>query len=143
MKHRWIVTTCFGLLLGFSGCGEREIGAGTYPPTDGDFVRNLNGRGTAKVWGISFEVADPVGHASTSKFEGGLHSDPEKTDARFRFALGDEVEIQLEKVPGSPITFKLNGKLYGALETGDKVIVDKQRNVKVNDTARKPEGAGL
>jgi hypothetical protein len=142
MKHRLIVATCLTLLLALTGCGERKTGTGTYPPTDGDFVTNLDGRGTAKVWGIRFEVADPVGAASGSEFEGGLHSDPEQTNARVKITLGDDVDIQLQKVPGSPITFKLNGKPYGTLEVGDRVIIDKERNVKVNDTARQPEGAG-
>ena len=122
------------------GCGEKK--AGTFPPTDGDFVRNSDGRGTAKVWGMKFDVANPVGSAAGSKFEGGLHSDPEQTDARIKITLGDDVNIQLEKVPGISITFKLNGKMYGALEAGDNVIIDKERNVKVNDAARQPEGAG-
>jgi hypothetical protein len=68
---------------------------------------------------MNFDVADPVGHASGLGFEGGLHSDPEQTDARVKITLGDDVDIQLEKVPGSPITFTLNGKLYGALELGE------------------------
>jgi hypothetical protein len=48
--------------------------------------------------------------------------------------LGDDVNIRLEKVPGSAITFQLNGKMYGALEVGDRVVVDEERNVTVNDT---------
>jgi len=123
------------------GCGETKTAV--YPPTDGDFVKNSDGQGTAKVWGISFDVADPVGNAAGSKFDGGLHSDPEQTDARINITLGDDVNIQLEKVPGSLITFKLNGKMYGALEVGDTVIIDKERKVKVNDTARQSESAGL
>ena len=91
---------------------------------------------------MNFDVADPVGHASGSEFEGGLHSDPEQADARVKVKLGDDVNIQLEKVPGSPITFKVNGKLYGALEVGDKVTIGEGRKVRVNNTARQPEGEG-
>ncbi|MGB0581184.1 MAG: ankyrin repeat domain-containing protein [Limisphaerales bacterium] len=112
--------------------------SGTYPPTKGNFVKNLKGHGTARVWGIMFDVIEPVGHASGSSFEGGLHSDPEKTDARNNFYLGDDVKIRLEKVPGRPITFELNGNRYGTLEPGDKVSIDKERSVKVNATIRKP-----
>ena len=42
----------------------------------------------------------------------------------------------------APITFKLNGTNYGTLEVGDNVIIDKERNVEVNDTARQSEGEG-
>lgn len=99
-------------------------------------------RGTAKVWGIRFEVTELVGRGAKSEFDGMAHTSPEKTDARVRFTLGDDVEVQLEKVPDIPITFTLNGQLYGALEVGDKVIIDKNRNVIVNDTVRQPEESG-
>lgn len=126
--------TLSALLLAFAGCGEKKTA--THPPTDGDFVRNSESRATAQVWGMHFDVADPVGTAAGSESEGGLHSDPEQTDARVKVTLGDDVSIQLEKIPGRPITFQLNGKPYGTLEVGDRVVIDKERNVKVNDTAR-------
>jgi hypothetical protein len=139
MKNRLIVATFFTLILALVGCGEKKTS--TYPPTDGDFVKNSDGRGTAQVWGMHFDVVDTVGNTAGSEFEGGLHSDTEQTDGRIKITLGDDVNIRLEKVHGSPITFKLNGKMYGALEVGDRVLIDKERNVKVNDTARQSEGA--
>lgn len=143
IANRLLIAICLTLLLALSGRGERKSGAGTYPPTNGDFVTNLDGRGTARVWGICFEVADPVGKASGSEFEGGLHSDLEQTDARVRIALGDDVGILLEKVPGSPITFTLNERSYGTLDVGDQVIIDKERNVTINGTERQAEGPGV
>jgi len=97
MKNPLIVLTSFILLLGFVGCRKK---GSTYPPTDGDFVKNRDGRGTAQVWGIAFDVADPVGSGSSSQFEGGLHSNPERTDARIKVTLGDDVNIRLEKGTG-------------------------------------------
>jgi hypothetical protein len=112
----------------------------TFPPTEGDFGKNWHPepRGTARVWGIQFEVAEPVGGGAGSKFEGTVHSDPELTDARNTFNLGEDVNVRLEKVPGRPITFQMNGKRYGTLEVGDEVSIDKERNVTVNGETRQP-----
>lgn len=130
------------LLIALVGCGEKisTKKAGIFPPTDGDFVRNLDGRGTAQVWGITFDVADPVGGSASAHFEGML-SNSEKTDARTKITVGDDVNIRLEKVPGSGITFQFNGARYGTLEVGDNVVIDKERNVTVNDTRHRPEDA--
>ncbi len=136
MKHRLIFATFCTLLFAIVGCKKREII--TYPPSKGDFVTNSDGLGTARVWGIDFEVAELVGGDSGSEFEGMLHSNPEQTDARIKITFGDDVKIRLEKVPGSPITFQLNGKDYGALKLADKVAIDKERNVTVNGAIRQP-----
>ncbi len=135
--NRFAFVVCLSSLMVFGGCGQEEIG--TYPPSSGDFVENLDGRGTAKVWGIEFEVLSVVGSLTRSQFEGGLHSDPEKTDAQIDINLGDDVAVHLEKRPGSGITFQLNGKSYGSLEVGDKVLIDSERAVQVNDVSRQPE----
>ena len=140
MKLPWTAAFCLALLLALTECRENKTAVETDPPTDGDFVRYLEGRATARVWGIHFDVAEPKGHASGSEFDGGIHSDPEQTDARIKITMGDDVEIRLEKVPGSPIRFQMNGRPYGGLEVGDKVRIDKDRNVEVNDSARQADG---
>ena len=123
------------LLLLIAGCGKV---APTYPPSDGDFVRNIDEQGTAQVWGIQFSADKPVGNKASSSFTGQLHSDPEKTDARISVELGDDIHIKLEKIPGSPITLEMNGQSYGSLEVGDRVAIDEQREVQVNDMLRQP-----
>ena len=142
MRHQWIFTTFCTLLIALVGCGEKisTKKVGTFPPTAGDFVKNLDGRGTAQVWGMTFDVAEPNDGASGSSFEGTL-SHSEKTDARHTITMGDDVNIRLEKVPGSGITFQFNGENYGTLEVGDNVVIDKERNVTVNGTGHRPEDA--
>ena len=106
---------------------------------DGDFVKNSAGKGTAQVWGINFDVADPVGVSAGSHIEGTISSDFDQSDVWNEITLGDDVKIRLEKVPGNTITFKLNGKVLGTIEVGDIVVIDKKRNVMVNGTIRQPE----
>lgn len=88
-----------------------------------------------------FEVTEPVGGSAGSEFDGMLHSDAEQTDARHCFNLGDDVSIRLEKVPGRPITFQMNGRRYGTLEVGDQVRIDRDRQVIVNGAMRQPSAA--
>jgi hypothetical protein len=133
MKQRLFFVTCCAILVAVGGCGKASHS--TYPPTSGDFVKNENGHGAAKVWGIAFDVTDVAGGGSSSHFTGSLNSDPEKTDARNDFSMGD-VRIRLEKVPGKPLSIRLNDKEYGALNIGDKVSIDKERKMKVNDSLR-------
>ena len=103
------------VFLALTGCQEKKTNPETYPPSKGDFISNMKDRGTAQLWGIRFEIAEPVGTSAESTFDGGLHSLPEKTDGRQKFTLGEDIEVQLEKVPDSPITFQFNGKAYGTL----------------------------
>lgn len=138
MKHPLLFALCCTILAVHIGCGQNT--ATPYPPSSGDYVKNFDGRGTAKVWGITFDVAEPVGRSAGSRFDGSPSNDPEKTDARIEITIGD-VKILLEKIPGSPITFGFNGDNYGTLEIGDKVSLDNERNVKVNGSERKPEEA--
>ncbi|AQT67829.1 hypothetical protein STSP2_00980 [Anaerohalosphaera lusitana] len=138
MKHKLTLAASLMLLLAILGC-PKEDSPSTYPPTSGNFVKNIDGRGIAKVWGIDFEVAETVGGGAASKFEGQLHSDPDQTDAQVEVTIGDDVNIRLEKFPGSPVTLQFNNNNYGTVEVGDKVVIDAQRNVMVNGNLRKPE----
>lgn len=134
MTHRFILATLWTLVFMLAGCGEK--GVGTFPPTEGDFVKNSGDRGTAQIWGIQFDVANPVGGSAESHFEGTIHSDRNQTDARITIALGDDVNVRLEKVPGSAITFHLNGQLFGNVSPGETVAIDRDRDVTVNGTPR-------
>ena len=138
MKHQFVSITLCMLVLALVGCRDKnQAHPPTYPPSEGDFVKNIDGRGTAQIWSIDFEVAETVGRTVASHFEGGLHSDPEKTNARVNITLGDDVKIRLEKIPGSPITLQFNNEDYGTVEVGDKVVIDKERNVSINGQVRR------
>jgi len=94
-----------------------------------------DGRGTAEAWGISFDVAETTSERVVGREEGTSSSNPEETNLRRTITLSD-VTIVLEKRSVAPITLKINGKPFGDLQTGDKVTIDKDRNIKVNDAAR-------
>ena len=114
--------------------------AGCEPPTPAQpqafNVSIKDGRGTAEAWGISIDVAETTSETVLGKEEGTSSSNPEETDLRRTITLSD-VTIVLRKRSVDPITLKINGKPFGELQIGDKVTIDKDRNIKVNDVARK------
>jgi hypothetical protein len=138
MKHALLLTMYCIFITVLSSCG-RDQSTSTDPVLSGGTVTNFDGRGTASVWGITFDVVEPVGTSAGSRLDGTISSDPDETNARNEITIGDDVKIRLEKVPGSAITFGLNGKKYGTLEAGDTVLIDGERNVNVNDSLRHPE----
>lgn len=121
---------CFVVI---AGCGPAFE---TSPPTQGDFVSNVEGHGSARVWGITFDVEKTVGSKSGSSFDGTLSTKTESSDARVVLEIGDDVTIQLEKQPQQGIVFSLNGRPFGELSVGDKVEIDASRQVRVNAQPR-------
>lgn len=109
----------------------------------GDFVKNSDGHGTAWVWDIYFDVAEPVGGSAGSKYSGtSSGAFPENNKGQMTFNVGSDVNIRLQRVPGRPVLFELNDQTYGTLDPGDKVVIDKERSVTVNGTVRKPAVTG-
>jgi hypothetical protein len=125
------------LLMGLVGCSGSS--QPVIPPTSSDFVKNDGGVGTARVFGIDFQVHVESSGAGTDDAIAVNFVDPEKTGARKRFHFGDEVTIQLDSVDGSEVTFVLNDQDFGTLKVGDKVVIDAERKVQVNGTARLPK----
>jgi hypothetical protein len=124
------------LLLTFAGCNNSA--SPVIPPTTGDFVKNQSGVGTAEVFGIEFRVKVNSRGART---EDRIHAnfvDPEQSSARKRFTFGDEITIQLDSINEAEVSFLLNDQDFGTLNVGDKVVIDEERNVEVNGTARLP-----
>ncbi|MCA9139005.1 MAG: hypothetical protein KDB00_19670 [Planctomycetales bacterium] len=124
------------VLLALVGCGGTS--SIPIPPTTGDFVKNDDGAGTAQVFGIEFSVRVNSSGASTDDAIHANFLDPEQSSARKRFTLGDDIMVQLESVNGSQVRFMLNDQDFGALNVGDKVVIDDERNVEVNGTPRSP-----
>lgn len=134
--HRLLSLVLLTQLFVYVGCSQSpEI---PIPPTSGDFVKSEDGVGTAKVFGIDFQVAVSAGGAST---EDEIHADflePEKSGASKRFTLGDEAVIQLDSINESEVEFVYNDQDYGTLKVGDQVVIDAEGNVTVNGTERMP-----
>lgn len=122
------------LLFLLVGCSENSTPP--IPPSNGDFVRNSNGVGAARVFGIDFSVAVNSSGAGTDT---DIHADfvePDESSAMKRFTLGDDVRIQLDSIDESQVRFTFNDQDFGILSVGDKVVIDKERNVEVNGTQR-------
>ncbi len=123
--------------LALVGCGRTS--APPIPPTAGDFVKNNNGVGTARVFGIDFSVRVNSRGARTDGAIDANFADLEQSGARKRFTLGDDISIQLVSVDESEVRFMFNDQDFGALTVGDKVVIDDERNVEVNGTLRSPK----
>ncbi|MCC9609265.1 hypothetical protein LOC68_06090 [Blastopirellula sp. JC732] len=124
------------LTLALVGCGGSS--PPPIPPTTGDFVANQEGVGTAQAFGIDFHVQ---ANSSGASAEGEIDADlinTENSTARKRFSLGDDVTIQLDSVDASTVRFLLNDQDFGVLRVGDQVVIDAEKNVTVNGTARTP-----
>lgn len=124
------------LLLALAGCGSNSTPA--IPPTSGDFVENNDRVGVAHVFGIEFRVkANSRGTSAQDSIKASF-VDPDKSTARKRFTIGDDIAIQLESVDESDVRFIFNDQNFGNLKVGDKVVIDDERNVEVNGTRRLP-----
>lgn len=127
------------VLLAFLGCGRNS--PPSIPPTIGDFVANDDGVGTAKIFGIDFQVHVKSSGTTTDDSIEASFLEPERSTARKRLTLGDDITIQLDSVDESTVRFMFNEQNYGTLKTGDKVLINDARNVEVNGTKRLPDSA--
>jgi hypothetical protein len=130
MKHQTIITTLCALLLGLLGCERKTI----YPVSDGSFsVNSDTGMATGKdAFGIDFEV---VG-ADRAESKSEVHGNP-KYSSRAEITLADDLTIELvTKDEGKLVNLRLNGRNFGDLKRGDKVVIDEERNVTVNGEKR-------
>lgn len=121
-------------LLGVVGCGPNPTVP--IPPTAGDFVENNNGVGTARVFGIDFDIQANASGTSTDDTVRADFLDVEKSHATKRFTLGNDITIQLDRIDDSHARFQFNDQDFGTLHVGDKVVVDDKRAVQVNGELR-------
>lgn len=124
------------VLLSLAGCGASSTPR--IPSTAGDFVKNADGIGTARVFGIDFSVTAKSSGASTDDAMKADFIDPQQSSAKKRFALGDDITIQLDSVDESKVRFQFKDQDFGILNVGDKVVIDEERKVKVNGSPRLP-----
>ena len=132
MQHRSRLALSCTFLMALVGCerNESSLSAGPFK------VNGTTGIATGQALGIDFEVAGATGVQSEWDLK------PGQSSGRVEVALADDGKIQVELLSGGrPITFQLNGTNYGTLEVGDKVVIDEDRNVTVNDTRREPQSS--
>ena len=133
MKYQKPIIPLCALLLALVGCEKK---AATLPVSDGTWTVNHDtGMATGKdAFGIDFEMAGAT--KVESKFD--LSGNPENS-SRVEVALADDLEIELVTMNGGDIVaFHLNGRKFGNLKRGDKVVIDEERNVTVNGETRPP-----
>ena len=114
------------------GCLRPKPTVGTPPKSQ---VTNINGKGTAEVWGVSFVVENPGGNAAGGSTI--VNASNGHNDSRMELTLGDVV-VQLARINEGPVSCTINDVDYGELSEGDDVKIDAERNVTVNGEARTP-----
>ena len=129
MKYKTIITTLCAVLA-LLGCDRKTIATSSEV---GPFNVNGNtGKATGQAFGIEFNVAGASGAEVTSDLSGSP-----KSSSRAEITLADDLKIKLQTMnEGTSVTFDLNGKNFGTLERGDKVEIEKSRNVIVNGEMR-------
>jgi hypothetical protein len=132
MKHKKLIVL-FCALLALLGCGKKEIAISSEV---GPFnVNSDTGTATGQAFGIEFNVAGASGAAVKSDLSGSP-----KSSSRTEITLADDVKINLQTMnEGTSVTFDVNGKKFGTLKRGDKVEIEKSRNVMVNGEKRTAE----
>lgn len=125
------------LLFTLFGCNSAP--APPFPPTVNDFVRNDPTGGTAKVFGINFQVETTSNGASTEFDFHANFADPSQSRAKIRFTFGDDVNVLLESIDQTKVRFQFNDRDFGTLNVGDEVTINEQRAVEVNGVIRSPE----
>ncbi len=132
MKHRAILAAFCTLVIALVGC-ERKTATFSVAPFE---VNGDTGIATGEALGIDILVAG----ASEARLISSANlkpGEPAQSSGRAEITLADDVEIELEMIPGGrSIAFQLNGKKFGDLERGDEVVIDEDRNVAINGTQR-------
>ena len=124
------VILCSILLL---GCGGGS--ASNWPSNpQHDWIKNVNGRGMANVWGVIFDIEKFEGDFSINP-KGEFGENHEDTDAENDIFFGN-ISIHLETTGERFFTLEVNGKQYGNVRRGDRVKVDKDRDVAINNEYR-------
>ena len=132
MKFQTIIaTTC--VLLALNGCEQKPVTSAAVGPFN---VNSETGTATGQAFGIEFNVTGASGAEVTSDLSGSP-----KSPSQAMITLADDLKINLATTnEGNSVTFELNGTHFGSLERGDKVEIEKSRNVIVNGERRTAGG---
>ena len=131
MNDRSILALSCTLLMALIGCQKQKVSLFVGPFN----VDSDTGLATGQALGIDFEVSGASEVKSKWDLKAGVQS-----YGWTEITLADDLTFQLEKLSNdSAITFKLNGRDFGNLDEGDKVVIDEGRKVTVNGATREPE----
>jgi hypothetical protein len=131
MKYKKIIAI-FCALFALLGCDKEEI---LTPAKFGPFNVNTDtGVATGQAFGIEFSMVGATGAEFKTRLSGAV-----KIPSWAEITLAEDLKIRLQTIIGSTaVDFDFNGKNYGKLESGDKVEIDKSRNLIVNGEKRSP-----
>jgi hypothetical protein len=134
---REIATTSLFLLI-TTGCSYTTTTTTTV--TNGDSVSNMDGTGTGNVAGVEIEVLELANHKSGITHSVNITAtttgadETETWDVHF-----GEVSVLLAQENNGPVSLTVDGLKYGTVAEGDRLVIDADRNVMVNDKTRTPE----
>jgi hypothetical protein len=131
MKNKTLLATFLAILLSVIGCDRKES-----PVKVGPFnVNGSTGIATGQAFGVAFNVEGASGAEVTST----ISASPQSS-SQAEMTLADDLKIKLQTLDeGNAVSFELNGKTFGKLQRGDKVEIDKSRNVRINGAKRTSE----
>lgn len=138
MKH--LVQSLFAvlivaMLLTFAGCGKSTD---TWPSqAKNDWIKNVNGKGMANVWGVIFDVSGVEGSEVSINPETTLGTSHEETTGKNVIVFGKKV-IGLETTGTESLKLSINGTRYGTVRINNRVVIDIDGNVYVDQQLRKP-----
>ena len=130
----------FALFLIFVSVSCNVSTTTTTTISNGDSVSNINGTGTGDVAGVDIEVQNLSKHNSGVTHSVRISETPsgaeqaETWDIKF-----GEVSVVMDREGNEAIELTVDGQRYGSLKEGDKLLIDADRNVIVNDVQRNAE----
>lgn len=123
------------LLLALPGCGETEP---VWPsrPQD-DWIKNVNGKGMANIWGVAMNV-NGIGDSSvTYTPQAVLGATSEESSGKNVIGFGSTV-IELATTGSDKLQLTVNGRKFGTVRVGSRVSIDEEGSVFVGDEVREP-----
>ena len=138
MKHP--IQTSFqfiliSLLVTLNGCGESPE---TWPSkVENDWIRNVKGKGMANVWGVIFDIAGVEDTEFSINPEATLGSSCSETTGKNVIVFGNKV-LELETTGTEALKLSINGKRYGNVRVSNRVVIDVDGTVYIDEELRKP-----
>ena len=130
MKHQIILVTFCAIISSLVDCEKKPT-----PESAGPFhVNGETGSATGQAFGIEFIAEGASGVDVKSELSGSPQS-----SSRTEITWADDLKVELQtNNEGKSVAFELNGKSFGDLEKGHKVLIAKDRSLTVNGEKRTP-----
>ena len=129
----WPLLACLIFVAG--GCSSEP----TWPSKiENDWIKNVQGKGMANVWGVICDIADIGDEAVSINPQANLGITAAETTGKNVLVFGPKKIIELETTGTQAIKLSINGKNFGDVVVGNRVVIDTDGNVYVDQQLRKP-----